>query len=64
PSSLGAESAQQKADEIRDAAIKDPKHPLNDPSHPEHEQVLKRYLEFQAVAAGPRGREVVATVMR
>lgn len=64
PSAMGAESAQTKADEIRDAALKDPHHPLNDPNHPDHERVMKQFLEFNAVAAGPRGREIVTTVMR
>lgn len=64
PSALGSEDAQRKADEIRDAASKDPRHPLNDPNHPEHERVLKNFLEYNAVAAGPRGREVVAEVRR
>lgn len=64
PSGMGAEDAQSKADAIRDAALKDPAHPLNDPHHPEHEKMLKNYLELNAVAAGPRGREVVASVMR
>ncbi len=64
PSAMAGETAQQKADEIRDAAKKDPNHPLNDPSHPEHEAVVKRYLEYNAIAAGPRGREIVAEVRR
>lgn len=64
PSALGSDDAQRKADEIRDAALKDPRHPLNDPNHPEHERVMKQYLEYNAVAAGPRGREVVAEARR
>lgn len=64
PSGLGATDAQAKADAIRDAAVKDPQHPLNDPHHPEHEKVMKQYLEYNAIAAGPRGREVVADARR
>lgn len=64
PSAMGAEDALKKADEIRDAAAKNPAHPFNDPSHPEHEKVVKQFLELHAVAAGPRGREVVAEVRR
>jgi hypothetical protein len=64
PSAMAGETAQQKADEIRDASLKDPNHPLNDPSHPEHAAVMKKYLELNAIAAGPRGREVVAEVRR
>lgn len=64
PSGLGAETAQQKADEIRDAAIKDPRHPLNDANHPDHERVVKQYLDYQAVAAGPEGRRIVAESRR
>lgn len=64
PSGMGADDAQRKADEIRDAAVKDPQHPLNNPNHPEHDRVMKQYLEYNAVAAGPRGREVVAEARR
>lgn len=64
PSGMGGETAQQEADKIRDAAAKDPSHPLNDPNHPQHEAVVKKYLEFNAIAAGPRGREVVAEARR
>lgn len=64
PSGLGAESAQQKADEIRDAAAKDPRHPLMDEHHPDHARVLKQFLDYQAVAAGPEGRRLVTEVRR
>lgn len=60
----GAGAAQAKADAIRDAAAKDPKHPLMDRNHPEHERTMTEYLALNAVAAGPRGREVVTEVRR
>lgn len=64
PSGMGAQDAQAKADAIRDAALKDHAHPLNHVNHPEHERVMKQYLEYNAIAAGPRGREVVAEARR
>lgn len=64
PSAMGVETAQQKADAMRDAAVKDPAHPLMNASHPDHERTVKQYEELNAVAAGPRGREIVASVMR
>lgn len=60
----GAGAAQAKADAIRDAAAKDPKHPLMDRNHPEHERTMTEYLALNAVAAGPRGREIVTEVRR
>lgn len=63
-SSMGVGDALQRADAIRDAAAKDPAHPLNDPTHPEHEKIVKQFLAYHAVAAGPRGHEVVAEVRR
>jgi len=64
PSGLGASDAQQRADTIRDAAAKDPQHPLRNEHHPEHAKVVKEFLELNAIAAGPRGREVVAEARR
>ena len=63
-SSLGTTDALSRADAIRDAALKDPAHPLNDPTHPEHEKIVKQFLAYHAVAAGPRGHEIVAEVRR
>lgn len=60
----GASAAQAKADAIRDAAAKDPRHPFRDPTHPEHDKVVTEFLALSAIAAGPRGREVVAEVRR
>lgn len=64
PTGLAPDTAQQKADEIRAAALKDPTHPLNNPHHPDHERIVKQYLEYHAVAAGPDGRRVVAEAHR
>ena len=63
-SSFGAGDAQAKADAIRDAAAKDPTHPFRDERHPEHERVVKQFLAYSAVAAGPRGHEIIAEVRR
>lgn len=60
----GASAAQAKADAIRDAAAKDPRHPFVDPTHPDHERVTNEFLALSAIAAGPRGRDVVAEVRR
>lgn len=60
----GASQAQAKADAIRDAAAKDPRHPFVDATHPDHERVVNEFLAYSAIAAGPRGREVVAEVRR
>jgi hypothetical protein len=61
---LGLEDAQAKADAIRDASLKDPAHPFRNPNHPEHERVMKQFLAYSAIAAGPRGHEVIAEVRR
>lgn len=61
---MGVEDALTKADAIRDAAAADPAHPFNDPTHPQHDKVLKQFLAYHAVAAGPRGHEVVAEVRK
>lgn len=63
-SSLGTTDALSRADAIRDAAAKDPAHPFNDPTHPEHEKIVNQFLAYHATAAGPRGREIVAEVRR
>jgi hypothetical protein len=63
-SSVGIGDVLAKADAIRDAAAKNPAHPFNDPTHPEHEKIVAEFLAYHARAAGPRGREVVAEVRR
>ena len=60
PGGMTAQEAQAKADAMRN----DPKHPLNIEGHPQRQAALDAFLELNRVAAGPRGREVVAIVGR
>lgn len=56
--------AQAKIDQIREAAIKDPNHPLNNPRHPQHERVHREYMQLHGIVAGPDAWKPIPGMVR
>ena len=56
--------AQAKIDQIREAAIKDPHHALNNPQHPDHERMWREWLTLHGVVAGPDAWKPIPGMVR